>query len=844
MKRLLTISLLTCFALAAQSQDTTKANSDTTDSNIIPVFITTESLESDNQSQDVSGLLQASRDVYVGIAGFNFSAARYRLRGYGSEHYRVMMNSIPMNDPESGWAIWAYWGGLNDITRYPESKNGINTGGLDFGGIGGYSNISLRASDIRKGSRVSYALTNRSYRNRAIVTHSSGMNDKGWAFAFSGAFRYSKEGYVEGSHFNGGSYFASIEKKINEKHSLNLAGFGAPTVQARSGIAVQETYDLTGNNYYNPYWGYQTSEATGERQKRNARVRDNHKPYVFLTHYFDIDNTTKLTTTAYGVFGRTGNSNLNWYQAPDPRPDYYRYLPSYNTLENPSIAAQQTADWTSNNPDVTQINWDALYNANYKNLYTVEDANGMLGNSVTGNRSKYILEEYRIDPRQFGIKSILNKELSESLDLSAGVMIDKYTSRNWRKLLDLLGGDYWVDVDQFAERESNDPNVSQNDLSMTNKLIKEGDAFSYDYDINVNKADVFANIDFKSSKVDGYVGVNMSQTTFWRTGNLQNGRFPDNSLGDSEKQNFTNFGVKAGAVYKLTGRHLLTVNGTYRTMAPFARNAYISPRIRDQVVPDLKSSTILSGDVNYIARFHNFKARLTGFYTQISDQTWARSFYHDEFRTFVNYMMTGVDQLMMGMELGLQYTIKSQYVLSAAFTSGDYIYTSRPTATVSQDNDNVLLAENRTIYLENYEIGGMPQTAASFGFKYNSPKYWFAGFNANYFADIFLSPNPDRRTEEAVEAFITSDPQWNETLDPTKLDNGYSINIFGGKSWRVGGGQYLRLMLNVSNVTNNTSFRTGGFEQLRYDPGEIAKFPPKFGYMYGLTYFGMVTYQF
>ena len=50
---------------------------------IIPVFTTTvDLLENELQSQDISGLLQSSRDVYVNQAGFNFSAARYRLRGY------------------------------------------------------------------------------------------------------------------------------------------------------------------------------------------------------------------------------------------------------------------------------------------------------------------------------------------------------------------------------------------------------------------------------------------------------------------------------------------------------------------------------------------------------------------------------------------------------------------------------------------------------------------------------------------------------------------------------------------------------------------------------------------
>ena len=63
--------------------------------NIIPVFTTTvDLLDNELQSQDISGLLQSSRDVYVNQAGFNFSAARYRLRGYSSENTRLFILSL------------------------------------------------------------------------------------------------------------------------------------------------------------------------------------------------------------------------------------------------------------------------------------------------------------------------------------------------------------------------------------------------------------------------------------------------------------------------------------------------------------------------------------------------------------------------------------------------------------------------------------------------------------------------------------------------------------------------------------------------------------------------------
>ena len=252
--------------------DTTAFNDSLT--NLIPVFTTgADLMENESQSQDVSGLLQSSRDVYASQAGFNFSAARFRFRGYSTEHTTLLINGIPANDPESGWAIWSYWGGLNDMTRYPEVRNGISSSHNTFGGVGGYSSISLRPTDKRKGHRISYSSTNRAYRNRLMYSFNSGLTEKGWAISSCISGRWSDEGYITGTYYNAMSYLLAVEKKINNAHSVTLTGFAAPTVQARQGIAIQETYDLTGDNFYNPYWGYQTQSDGTQKKKKCTNKR-------------------------------------------------------------------------------------------------------------------------------------------------------------------------------------------------------------------------------------------------------------------------------------------------------------------------------------------------------------------------------------------------------------------------------------------------------------------------------------------------------------------------------------------------------------------------------------------
>lgn len=844
---ILLVSLFVGFSGFAQIDSTKTPDIDSTEiqSSIVPSFaIDADVLESEASTQDVSGLLQSSRDVFASVAGFNFGAARYRIRGFGSENYDFMMNGIKINDPFTNWAIFRYWGGLNDVTRYPETMiNGIGANQWSFGGIGGTTNINLRASNIRKTKKFSYALSNRSYSHRAMLTYATGMMENGFAVAASGSGRYAEEGYRPGTYFSSGSYFLSIEKKLNDKHTLGIVGFGAPTVQGKGGVAIQEAYDLTGDPYYNPYVGYQTNAETGEKVLRNSRERNTHVPHFLLSHYFTPSTKTDLTTTAYLITGKTKNSRLDWYSGSDPRPDYYKYLPSYWLGRNDSEeASKYQRAWE--NGEAGYIDWDQLYFVNSKNLFTVNDANGEDGNNVTGLRANYIIADDVQEDVHYGIKTNLNHQLSEKLRYSGGLTYDNYTGKFYREMKDLLGADWWLDINKFAERDFADPQAAQINLDEPNRIIEVGDKFGTNYELHRTQYDLFSQIEFKSSKIDGFIGANVAMTNIWRNGIWRNGIYPDESQGESEKVNMLTYGAKLGATYKLTGRHFVTINGIYQNRPPSIRNSFLQPAWNGLMPANLTTEKTLGGDINYNARFSKLTLRATAYYYQVNDQLWSRSFYHDALAAFINYSMSNVDHVYQGGEIGFEAHATQTIKIKGAFGMGQYLYNDRPTSYAYSDNVNGAVIDETTIYLKNYHVGGTPETVASIGFEYRSPKYWFVGADFNYFADMYLEPNPDRRTEKALEKYISDDPQWEQMLAQTKLDNGYTVNAFAGKSWMINYKYFFNINFNVSNVLNTQTFQTGGFEQLRYDVSDLEKFPNKASYMFGRTYFLMLGFRF
>ncbi len=830
MKLAIFLSLL-LFAQLAFSQEKPDST-DILEKEMPTLSVSTNDFDDEEENNDVYSLLQASRDVFVNTAGYTFGAARFRIRGYDSENTEVYFNGIQMNDHESGRVFWGTWGGLNDATRNKQYVNGLDRSDFAFGGIGGSAYINGRASEQRKGTKASYAISNRSYSNRFMITHSTGIMDNGFSITVSGSRRWGQEGYKEATFYDAGAYFLAVEKKINSKHSIGFTGFGSPSERGKAGGSTQEAYDLLDNNYYNPYWGYQDGE------KRNSRVSRAHKPHSLLSHYWTPSDKTKITTSAGYAFGKYGSTALDWYNTSDPRPDYYRYLPSYSS--DPALEPAMAEAFIQN----SQLDWDMFYRVNSESV-----------DSMNQKRSKYTIEERRTDYQEANANVIINHNLNDKITLDGGVSYSDYKGRHYKILDDLLGGDYSIDIDKFAERdniEASNDDFYQNDLNNPNRVIYEGDEFGYNYTLNKQKYSGWAQAQAKLSKVDLFGAFNLSHTTFWRTGHVRNGKFPEDSYGNSDKQNFLNYGAKGGLTYKITGRHYLYAEGAYTTRAPYLRNAYISPRTRDFLVEDLTSEKIYSVEGGYHLRTPKVKARFTAYYTKFEDQTRVRSFYNDLYRNFTNHILTDIDRQNAGIEFGTEIKLTSTITTSLVAAMGENIYTNRPTAYIVQDNDASALGEPSTVYQTNFYQANGPQNAFSAGLSYRSPKYWFINLNANYFQGAFLDFNPERRTLAAVanpdgtNAVSEDSELWEDILYQTEVPPAFTLDLFAGKSWRIDNKYYIYLNVGINNILNNQEFLTGGYEQLRYDYTErnVDKFPPKYFYAYGTNYFAMLGLRF
>ncbi|MEJ4088546.1 TonB-dependent receptor [Galbibacter orientalis] len=782
------------------------------------------------------GMLQATRDIFLTRAAFDFSQSFFKVKGYDSKYGDVFINGIRMNRVFNGRPQWSNFGGINDVLRNQEYFYGMEANPNNFGGILGATYINTNPAFMRSGIRVSASASNKSYTDRLMATYNSGVQNNRLSYSISASRRLAKEGYIDGTLYDAYSVFGAIGYQPNAQHTLYFTGFYTPNRRGKSSAVTNEVFELVGRKY-NPYWG------TQEGERRNSRIREIEEP-IFMFNYEYLGDKLSVKLGAAYQFGILTSSRLGYYNAPSPNPDYYRYLPSFY-INNPSGANFENANLAKegfiNDP---QIHWNSLYSANLS-----ETNNG---------KSSYVLYNDATEENLISVNINANYTFNEFFKLDTGFRYLSSNSENYGLLADLLGAQFHEDIDPF----SNTKNDANGTLNKT-----EGDRIGYNYNIVSSQYEAFLQGNFQFEKLAFFISGKTSNTSYQREGLFLNERFPLTSEGKSEALSFSNYGVKAGFTFKLNNRHSINGMGAYITSAPTLQNSFINSRENNKVVDSLQSEISTSASFSYHLNLPEITMRLTGYYTEFKNATDINYFYVDAGvgSDFVQEVVTNIEKLHYGGELGFAYQATSEIKLSAVASYGDYSYSKNAEVsinfdTVGAEDDLINLIGTLDLgktNIKDYKLAVGPQKAYSIGVDYRSSKYWWVGITGNYLADNYIDISAIKRTESFLQnpeggTFPNaSEEQVAMLLTQERLPAIYLLNLNGGKSWRIYK-RYVSLFASINNVFDVT-YKSGGYEQSRNANFgqafiDVQRGAPQFGnkhwYGYGRTYFVNLAISF
>ena len=773
--------------------------------------------EDDDAGETVSAITGVSNDLYLSDAGYLFSPMRFRMRAYRNTSNGMYINGVQFNDMERGVFSYSSIGGLNDVTRNREGSPFFMMNRFGYIPVGGADNINVRAGQYATGHKLTLSGTNRNYRARGMYTYSTGMMSNGWAFTGSIGYRWANEGFVEGTFYNSFSYLLGFEKRFNDRHSLSLTTWGSPTERAQQGSSTEEAYWLANDHYYNPNWGYQNGK------KRNARVVNSFEPTAILTWDFDIDDRTSLTTSLSGKYSMYASSALGWSgNAADPRPDYYKKLPSGqvdvwtdNEFTDEEIAMwNETRDYWMSSKAHRQIDWDALYFANAQQ-------------KAVGGEALYYVEKRHNDQMAFNLASTLKRDMKEYGNITAGLALNTTKGMHYKTMKDLLGADRYTDIDKFSVRDHGyNSSMIQNDLDHPNRLIGEGDKFGYDYNIFVNKAHAWANYQFDKSFYSVFFAGRFGGTTMEREGLMRNGRAANNSKGSSGVAKFLEHGAKAGATFRIGGMHRFNIGMGYEQNAPLAYNAFVAPRLKNDFASNLTREEVISTEVSYAYNGPVVGVKLSGYYTRFNNVTELDQFYNDMEARYTYLSMTGVEKQHMGVEAALSVKVTSNLTFNAIGTISNAEYINNPQANLTYENESETNSD--IVCIDGMKESGTPLSAYSLGLDY-SVKGWFLNINGNYYHRGYIDFSTYKRLYSILKknGNVSIGENGREVIDipeQERFKGGWMLDLSIGKYIRLAKGRSLSINLTVNNVLNNTNMKTGGYEQNRddrYEDGDL-----------------------
>lgn len=763
----------------------------------------------------VPSQLSAATNPFTAAVAFHFSPLRFRRRGYTADLSDYTLNGWLLNSLDNGMPPWNIITTLATIHKNREDVQGWAANSASFGGPGGAQCLTARAAKLPVQTSVAYSLANNNGWHRLQLTHASGISRSGWALATAVTLKPPSSGYYPGSLHSNWSIYAGLERQLNEHHAFNLLVVAAQSIQGRHSATTEEAKTLTRDPWYNPSWGWQ------QGKRRNANIYAARQRFVLLSHHGRLLQGLQINTALAWSEETNALSGLDWYHAADPRPDQYRNLPSYQ----PTVSLQQqvTKAWTMDQ-DLSQINWGRLYQVNA---------------ASPEGRASYILEDRCTDARQYGASVYLKLKKKEECCLGIGLTARWQMNNYYKKVKDLLGAKYYVNVNQYAERDfpGND-NAIQYDLDNPDQQVKEGDVLGYHYNLKWHKQHAVVQWSSCFKKWDAFATATYGISGFYRTGYMRNGLFPLNSYGNGRSFAMQEYAFKTGATYKISGRQYCSLHAAFMTKPPLATQVYLSPRTRDDARDAIVNANIRAVEFEYALQVAQFKCRMTGYYTGFFNGMQLYSFYHEEYNSLVNYSLDHINKIHCGIEFFAEYKLLPELALQITALTGRYFYKGRQYAIITMDN-NASLLNKTAVFTNGFRIGGAPQQGYNLAISYRAPEGWWLNVAGNLFRNQWISINPLRRSPEALDQLNPNTDEYKSITRQHLWPAQYTLDLFIGyqkKLYKTKNNTSVLIYLNMLNLSNNKTLVADSFEQLRFENAAQLEsaFAPKSRYAPGL----------
>jgi hypothetical protein len=784
---------------------------------------------------------------FYNASQFNWSKYGFRPRGIRNSNQDVLLNSISMIDPHTGNSTWMNWYGLHELFKQGSTAMGLAFIDEGIAGMNGKNAYEINPLNNSKVIKINYSLSNKSFDHRIGFNYHSGMSKKGWAYSMILGSTWATQTYIPGVFISNQSGYFGIAKQFQNEKEIILNILATKTNRGKAGNATDYVYELTQNKWYNPNWGYYNNTIVNARQQKSLQP-------IFNILFKQKNNANLQWYHSFSYqFGEQQNTFIDYYNATDPRADYYRNLPDFINNSNPT-GASEIENHIKQNPKILQVNWDQLMSSNQNNYETINNINGMPNNYKSGYRSLYVWSADCEFVNKLNYVQRINWKQNAFLKHNGGLSISLNHAQWYRKLNNLLGGDYFVNYNMFAEQQfSGNNTIKQQDLNAPNRAVIENEKYAYHYKTKVQKNNLWWHTNFSKNRFELHVGAELFTTSYQRNGLYKNGLFQEFSFGKSATIIAINNRLKAGISYAINSKNHFSIFGYNANEMPLVNNVFISPRTRNQIVDNIKKENTKSLEAGYTHNSKYLQLHVLVYRNSISNQTLIQRFYNDdpEYKSFINFIFSNLHTVHTGIEFASSVSITKHLSFNNAIHLSQSFYGNNPEINIYADNDSSLKVNYKTAYIKDYFLGGNPQNTYLLGIQMKSNNFWNVGVNWNGFYKNYVTINAAKRTTDLFQNVQNDNALTEKIFGQELLPHFNTIDINIGKSIRFKinhkkNNTYLNcyVYIGINNALNRT-IKSFGYEQLRFDYTNLNPniFPNKYIYAAPRTFITSLSFK-
>lgn len=637
--------------------------------------------------------------------------------------------------------------------------------------------------------------------------------DDGWSFGHYARLRTGRDLYVDGAYTNALDV-AAMATYRDRRNWLNVAVMLPMSERGLRSASVSEAYTLTGDPRYNPSWGMQDGKM------RNSRVATSLHPDVVASWQRRLTATTTMTLSADVGFEWRGYTTLAWFNAQNPMPDNYRYLPSYYADDDTSREVYNA--WLRGDERYRQIDWQDMYHTN------ALQADGS---------ARYAVERRRENMLRTAVNLAFGSRVG-GVDVDYGVVVDYRTSREFKVMDDLLGADHLVDIDYYLIDDATYANNLQNDLRNPNRTIGEGDRYGYDYRLSRLAAAMYGAMHYAWGDMNLAATLHVGMDNTLRRGYYEKELFPGKgSYGRSRSLTTNPYLLSVVWRYNLDA-HQFAASASVRGISPDADDMFLQTQYNNRPTEGYRLATTLAADLSYQYTRSNLHVGATLFYRSTADESDVVHYYDDLARIYSDAVISDICRLSLGVEVVATVRWARYFSSTAMVTAAMYRYRRDADVRLYADTDNDLVAVSRAA-MRGVRTGA-PELAAygDVTFRHTG---WTARLALSYVGGRHIEPSIVRRAERVL-SFAPSPEERKALMSLERLTDAVMLDASLSKRIRLSEGLTLNIQLSARNLLG-TDFVRNGYEQSRVRRTTVAgrtyisPFANRLSYAYPRTFY-------